>query len=242
MLVIGGGIIGLEMATVYQALGVKVSVVELTPGLMPGCDTDLVRPLQKRIAATYEQILLGVGVTAVDVVDDGLRVTFDGDKAPEPQVYGRILVAVGRKPNGLKIGADKAGVNVDERGFIAVDKQMRTNQSHIFAIGDIVGDPMLAHKATHEGKVAAEVASGMKRFFDARVIPSVAYTDPEIAWVGPTEQELKAEGRAYGKGRVPLGGQRTLVVVGPQRRFYEAVVRSEHRAGDRSRHRRAASR
>ena len=203
MLVIGGGIIGLELATVYQALGVKVSVVEMTSGLMPGCDPDLVRPLEKRIRKQYEQIMLGVTVSGVEALDEGLKVSFSGDGAPDPQVYGRILVAVGRKPNGSRIGAEAAGVAVDERGFIPVDRQMRTNQAHIFAIGDIVGEPMLAHKASHEGKTAAEVVSGLKKSFDARVIPSVAYTDPEIAWVGETEAELKAKGRKYGKGVFP---------------------------------------
>ncbi len=203
MLVIGGGIIGLEMATVYDALGVSVSVVELTKGLMPGCDPDLVRPLQRRIKKRYRQIMTGTRVVAVAARADGLEVTFEGPGAPEPQTYGRVLVAVGRSPNGNRIAADQAGVAVDERGFIAVDKQMRTNVPHIFAIGDIVGQPMLAHKAVHEAKVAAEVASGLKRAFDARVIPSVAYTDPEIAWVGLTETEAKARGVEYGKGAFP---------------------------------------
>ncbi len=214
MLVIGGGIIGLELATVYQALGVKVSVVELTNGLMPGCDPDLVRPLEKRIRQQYEQIMLGVTVTGVEVLEEGLRVSFSSDEAPEPQVYGRILVAVGRKPNGLRIKAEAAGVAVDERGFISVDRQMRTNQEHIFAIGDVVGEPMLAHKASHEGKTAAEVASGLKRSFDARVIPSVAYTDPEIAWVGATETELKEQGRAYGKGVFPWAASGRSLALG----------------------------
>jgi dihydrolipoamide dehydrogenase len=214
MLVIGGGIIGLELATVYAALGVKVSVVELTSGLMPGCDPDLVRPLEKRIRKEYEQIMLGVTVTGVEALDEGLKVSFSGDKAPEPQVYGRVLVAVGRKPNGLRIGAEAAGVAVDERGFIEVDRQLRTNQAHIFAIGDVVGEPMLAHKASHEGKTAAEVASGLKKSFDARVIPSVAYTDPEIAWVGETETELKAQGRAYGKGVFPWAASGRSLALG----------------------------
>ena len=160
LLIVGGGIIGLEMACVYAALGSKVSVVELTPQLMPGCDPDLVRPLEKRLRARYEQILLGTKVTAIEAQGEGLRVTFEGDKAPGPQVYGRVLVAVGRSPNGKQIGAQEAGVTVSDRGFIAVDKQLRTNVPHIFAVGDIAGQPMLAHKATHEGKVAAEVAAG----------------------------------------------------------------------------------
>ncbi len=203
MLVIGGGIIGLEMATVYDALGVKVSVVELLDQLMPGVDKDLLRPFEKRVRARYESIMLGTKVTKVEAMDEGIRVSFEGRQAPEPQTYGLVLVAVGRRPNGAMIDADKAGVAVDERGFIAVDKQQRTNVSHIFAIGDIVGQPMLAHKASHEGKLAAEVAAGEKRAFDARVIPSVAYTDPEIAWVGVTESQAKAEGLKYGKGAFP---------------------------------------
>ena len=203
MLVIGGGIIGLEMATVYDALGVNVSVVELTKTLVPGCDPDLVRPLEKRIKGRYEAIMKGVGVTAVKATDAGLKVSFEGKGAPEPQLYDKVLVAVGRAPNGGKLDADKAGVTVSDRGFIDADKQMRTNVSHIYAIGDIVGQPMLAHKASHEGKVAAEVAAGKKSFFDARVIPGVAYTDPEIAWVGVTETEAKAEGLAVETGKFP---------------------------------------
>jgi dihydrolipoamide dehydrogenase len=203
LLVIGGGIIGLEMACVYEALGSKVSVVELTDQLMPGCDVDLVRPLEKRIAKRYEQILLGTRVTEVEAVQNGIRVTFTGSKAPTAQVYDRVLVAVGRTPNGRDVGAEAAGVKVDERGYIAVDRQLRTNVAHIFAIGDVIGAPMLAHKASHEGKVAAEVASGLKRSFDARVIPSVAYTDPEVAWAGLTEGDAKRQGIEYGKGMFP---------------------------------------
>jgi dihydrolipoamide dehydrogenase len=203
LLVVGGGIIGLEMACVYDGLGSRVSVVELTPGLMPGTDPDLVRPLEKRIKGRYEAILTGTKVTKVEPLLEGLRVTFEGEKAPEPQVYDRILVAVGRVPNGKTIGAENAGVTVTDRGFIPVDKQMRTNVPHIFAIGDIAGPPMLAHKAMHEAKVAAEVAAGHKSAFDARVIPSVAYTDPEIAWVGLTETEAKAKNIPYKKGQFP---------------------------------------
>ncbi len=203
LLVIGGGIIGLEMACVYHALGVQVSVVELTKQLIPGCDVDLVRPLEKRIKARYGQILLGTKVTGVEARSEGLRVTFEGQGAPEPQTYDKILVAVGRVPNGRAIGADAAGLTLDARGFVPVDRQMRTNVPGIFAIGDIVGQPMLAHKATHEGKVAAEVAAGQKSSFDARAIPSVAYTDPEIAWVGLTETEAAARGIAYRKGMFP---------------------------------------
>jgi dihydrolipoamide dehydrogenase len=203
LLIVGGGIIGLEMACVYDALGSKVSVVELTPQLMPGCDPDLVRPLEKRIRARYEQILLGTKVSKVEARDEGLRVTFEGGTAPAPKIFERVLVAVGRVPNGKAIGAEAAGVNVSARGFIPVDKQMRTNVPHIFAIGDIASMPMLAHKAMHEAKVAAEVAAGHKRAFDARVVPSVAYTDPEIAWVGLTESDAKANGVAYKKGAFP---------------------------------------
>ena len=204
MLVIGGGIIGLEMATVYEALGVKVSVVELTKTLMPGCDRDLVRPLQKRLEKRYEAIMLGTRVAKLEAASAGITVHFEGDTAPSaPQTYGRVLVAVGRRPNGASIGAEAAGVNVDARGFIGVDKQMRTNVRHIYAIGDVVGMPMLAHKASHEGKVSAEAAAGQKSFFDARAVPSVAYTDPEIAWVGLTEEEAKAKGVAVHKGAFP---------------------------------------
>jgi dihydrolipoamide dehydrogenase len=203
LLVIGGGIIGLEMACVFDALGTRVSVVELTAGLMPGCDPDLVRPLEKRIRARYEQILTGTKVTGIEAQPGGLKVSFAGDKAPAAQSFDRVLVAVGRVPNGKSIGADRAGVAVSDRGFISVDKQMRTNVPHIFAIGDIAGAPLLAHKAMHEGKVAAEVAAGHKSAFDARVIPSVAYTDPEIAWVGLTETEARAKSIAFKKGAFP---------------------------------------
>ncbi|MGE0031888.1 MAG: dihydrolipoyl dehydrogenase [Steroidobacteraceae bacterium] len=203
LLVIGGGIIGLEMASVYDGLGSEVSVVELTDTLMPGCDRDLVRPLEKRLRSRYASIQTGTRVTAVEAQDAGLRVSFDGKDAGEPQTYDRVLCAVGRVPNGKLINAEAAGVRVDERGFVPVDRQQRTNVPHIFAIGDIVGQPMLAHKATHEGKVAAEVAAGQKRAFDARVIPSVAYTDPEIAWCGVTETEAQAQGQKLGKGLFP---------------------------------------
>ena len=203
LLVIGGGIIGLEMGCVYDALGSKVSVVELMDQLMPGADPDLVKPLEKRLRKRYEQILLGVKVQGVEALPEGLRVSFSGTGAPTPQIYDRVLVAVGRRPNGSGIGAEAAGLTVDPHGFLSVDRQMRTSQPHIFAIGDIVGQPMLAHKATHEGKVAAEVIAGEKRAFDARVIPSVAYTDPEVAWVGLTESEAKAKGIEYQKGSFP---------------------------------------
>jgi dihydrolipoamide dehydrogenase len=204
MLVIGGGIIGLEMGTVYDALGTKVSVVEFTDGLVQGCDRDLVRPLQKRMEKRFEKIMLSTKVAKMEAKKDGIHVSFEGEDAPkEPQVYDRVLVSIGRRPNGKNIAAELAGVAVDERGFIAVDKQMRTNVPHIFAIGDIVGQPMLAHKATHEGKVAAEVIAGHKVEFQAACIPSVAYTDPEIAWAGVTEIEAKAKGIEIEKASFP---------------------------------------
>lgn len=209
MLVIGGGIIGLEMGTVYDALGTKVSVVEFMDGLVQGCDRDLVRPLQKRMEKRFESIMLSTKVAKMEAKKDGIHVSFEGQgvdegQAPkEPQIYDRVLVSIGRRPNGKNIGAELAGVAVDERGFIAVDKQMRTNVPHIFAIGDIVGQPMLAHKATHEGKVAAEVIAGHKVEFQAACIPSVAYTDPEIAWAGVTEIEAKAKGIEYEKASFP---------------------------------------
>jgi dihydrolipoamide dehydrogenase len=191
------------MACVYEALGAQVTVVELLDQLMPGADPDLVKPLATRLSKRYAGIHLKVKVAKIESTKEGLKATFEGEKAPEPQVYDRVLVAIGRSPNGNKIDADKAGVQVTDRGFIPVDKQMRTNVPHIFAIGDLVGQPMLAHKATHEGKVAAEVCAGQKSEFVARVIPSVAYTDPEVAWVGVTEGEAKAKGIKYGIGKFP---------------------------------------
>lgn len=204
MLVIGGGIIGLEMACVYHALATEISVVEFMDTIIPGYDKDITAPLYKRISKRYKNIFLKTKVTHVDAKKDGLWVTFEGENAPkEPQRYDQILVAVGRKPNGQTINANAAGVYVDEKGFIPVDKQLRTNVSHIFAIGDVVGNPMLAHKATHQARCAAEIAAGKQYSFDAKCIPSVAYTDPEIAWVGITETEAKAKGMAYGKGVFP---------------------------------------
>jgi len=203
LLVVGGGIIGLEMACVYDALGAKVWVVELSDGLMPGTDRDLVRPLQKRIEKRYANILLKTRVAKLEARAGGLRASFEGPDAPAPEEFDRVLITVGRSANGNAIDAAAAGIMVDKRGVIAVDKQMRTNLSHIFAIGDIAGAPMLAHKATHEGKVAAEVAAGHKTAFDARCIPSVAYTDPEIAWVGVSETDAKARGLEFGKGMFP---------------------------------------
>jgi dihydrolipoamide dehydrogenase len=208
MLVIGGGIIGLEMGTVYDALGTKVTVVEFTDGLIQGCDRDLVRPLQKRMEKRFESIMLNTKVTSMEPKKDGIHVTFEGvngnaDAPNGVEVFDRVLVSIGRRPNGKNIGAENAGVLVDDYGFIAVDKQMRTNVPHIFAIGDIVGQPMLAHKATHEAKVAAEVIAGEKVEFVASVIPSVAYTDPEVAWVGVTEIEAKAKGIEIEKASFP---------------------------------------
>ncbi len=203
MLIIGGGIIGLEMATVYAALGSKISVVEWMDQLIPGADADLVKPLQRRIGKRYEAIYLKTKVTKIEAAEAGLIATFDGDHAPQPQTYDRILMAVGRRPNGREIGVEEIGIQVNERGFISVDTQMRTNLSHIFAIGDIAGEPMLAHKATYEGKLAAEVIAGHKVVFDARTIPSVAYTDPEIAWMGLTEKEAIKQGIDYEKTVFP---------------------------------------
>ena len=204
MLVIGGGIIGLEMATVYDALGSKITVVELMDQLMPGADKDLVKPLHTRIAKRYESIMLKTKVTKIEATKAGLKVTFEGEQAPaEAQVYDKVLMAVGRRPNGREINAEAAGLTVNERGFIPVDKQQRTNVPHIFAIGDIVGDPMLAHKAVHEGKVAAENIAGHKAFFEPMTIPSVAYTDPEVAWMGLTETQAQAKGVAYEKASFP---------------------------------------
>ena len=214
LLVIGGGIIGLEMATVYDALGSKVSVVELSPNLIPGCDADLVRPLMKRVKGRYENIWLNAKVTAIDALKKGLKVSFEGKGVPANDTFDRVLLAVGRSPNGKLIDAEKAGVTVDERGFISVDKQQRTNVDHIFAIGDIVGQPMLAHKATHEAKTAAEVISGMKSYFDAKTIPSVAYTDPEISWMGLTEEQAKADGVEYTKGVFPWAASGRSLSIG----------------------------
>jgi dihydrolipoamide dehydrogenase len=203
LLIVGGGIIGLEMATVYHALGSEITVVEFLDTLIPGCDKDLVRALSRVISKRYKAIHLKTKVAAIKAQKNGLKVTFEGDKAPAPTLFDKVLVAVGRRPNGLNIGAEKAGVNVDEAGFIAVDKQMRTNVANIFAIGDVVGNPMLAHKATHEGKVAAEVIAGLKSYFEPMTIPSVAYTDPEVAWMGLNEIEAKAQGVEYVKGAFP---------------------------------------
>jgi len=214
MLIVGGGIIGLEMATVYDALGSKISVVELADGLIPGADRDLVRPLHKRIEKCYEAIYLKTRVGKIEAQKNGLKVFFEGEQAPEAQLYDRVLLAVGRRPNGRDVGAETAGVAVNERGFIQVDKQMRTNVPHIFAIGDIVGEPMLAHKAVHEGKVAAEAIAGHKAFFEPLAIPSVAYTDPEIAWMGLTEAQAKVQGIEYEKANFPWAASGRALSIG----------------------------
>jgi len=203
MLIVGGGIIGLEMATVYHALGTRIDVVELQNQLIPGCDPDLVRVLQKVVKGRYDNIMLETKVAAMSASTEGIKVTFEGKNAPEDQTYDKVLVAVGRRPNGKTINAEAAGIKVDERGFIPVDAHMRTNVPTIYAIGDVVGNPMLAHKATHEAKVAAEVIAGMPALFDPLTIPSVAYTDPEVSWMGLTETEAKAQGVAYEKGAFP---------------------------------------
>ena len=214
LLVIGGGIIGLEMATIYHELGAKVTIVELLDQLIPGTDKDLISPLAKRIGQQYENIYVKTKVTDAQARPEGLLVSFDGPKAPATDTFDRILVAVGRRPNGKLIGAEQAGVTVDDHGFIPVNKQLRTNVPHIFAIGDVVGQPMLAHKAMHEGKVAAEVIAGKNSFFDARAIPSVAYTDPEVAWAGVTENEARAAGVKYGKGVFPWAASGRSLTLG----------------------------
>jgi dihydrolipoamide dehydrogenase len=219
MLVVGGGIIGLEMACVYSALGSAVTVVELTDTLMPGTDPDLVRPFQKIIQKRYENIYLGTRVTAMRATVPGIEVSFEGKKAPQKELFDRVLIAIGRRANGDRLGAAEIGVNVDQRGIIAVDKQMRTNVPHIFAIGDLAGGPMLAHKATHEGKVAAEVIAGEKRAFDARCIPSVAYTDPEVAWVGLNELQAKEQGIAYDKSQFPWAASGRALSLGRDEGF-----------------------
>jgi len=229
LLVVGGGIIGLEMATVYDALGAKVTVVELSPGLIPGADRDIVRPLERRIKKRYENIYLNTKVTAIEPTDKGLLCSFEGKKAPETDTFDRVLVSIGRSPNGKLIDADKAGVAVNDRGFIEVDKQQRTNVDHIFAIGDVVGQPMLAHKATHEGKVAAEVIVGMKSFFDARTIPSVAYTDPEVAWMGKTEDQCKEEGIKYEKGAFPWAASGRSLSIGRDEGVTKVLFDEDHR-------------
>lgn len=228
MLVIGGGIIGLEMATVYSTLGAEIDVVEMLDNLMNGADRDLVKVWEKYNAKRFGNVMLKTKTVGAAAKEDGIYVTFEGEKAPaEPQRYDLVLVAVGRSPNGKKIGADKAGVAVTERGFIEVDKQMRTNVPHIFAIGDIVGQPMLAHKAVHEGHVAAEAAHGEKAYFDALQIPSVAYTDPEVAWAGKTEEQCKAEGIKYGKAVFPWAASGRAIANGRDEGFTKLIFDEE---------------
>jgi dihydrolipoamide dehydrogenase len=230
MLVIGGGIIGLEMATVYSTLGTRIDVVEMLDGLMTGADRDLVKVWEKKNAGRFNNVMLKTKTAAAEATPDGIKVNFEGEKAPaEPQVYEMVLVAVGRSPNGKNIGADKAGVAVSERGFIPVDKQMRTNMPHIFAIGDIVGQPMLAHKAVHEAHVAAETAAGKNSVFEARQIPSVAYTDPEVAWAGLTEDQCKVQSIKYGKAVFPWAASGRAIANGRDEGFTKLLFDESHR-------------
>jgi len=227
LLIVGGGIIGLEMATVYEALGSKITVVELQDSLIPGADKDIVRPLQKRIGKRYENIYLKTRVASMSAEESGIKVGFEGGKAPQEDTFDAVLVSVGRAPNGKLISAESAGVNVDDYGFIATDKQMRTNVPHIFAIGDIVGQPMLAHKATHEAKVAAEVICGHKSAFEPLTIPSVAYTDPEVAWAGLTEIEAKAQGIEFTKGAFPWAASGRSLSIGRDEGMTKALFDKE---------------
>ncbi|MGI5013946.1 MAG: dihydrolipoyl dehydrogenase family protein, partial [Janthinobacterium lividum] len=231
MLVIGGGIIGLEMATVYSTLGARIDVVEMMDGLMQGADREAVKVWQKYNAHRFDNIMLKTKTVGVEALPEGIKVSFEaaeaGATAPEPQLYDLVLVAVGRSPNGKKIAAEKAGVAVTDRGFIGVDGQMRTNVPHIFAIGDLVGQPMLAHKAVHEAHVAAEAAHGEKAYFDAKVIPSVAYTDPEVAWVGLTEDEAKQKGIAVEKGHFPWNASGRAVANGREEGFTKLLFDAE---------------
>lgn len=228
MLVVGGGIIGLEMATVYSTLGTRLEVVEMLDGLMPGADRDLVKVWEKKNAPRFDRIMLKTKTVGVEAKADGIHVRFEGAQAPEtPQVYDMVLVAVGRSPNGKLIGAENAGVSISDRGFIAVDRQMRTNVPNIFAIGDVVGQPMLAHKAVHEGHVAAESAAGLKSSFDAKQIPSVAYTDPEIAWAGKTEDQLKADGVKFGRAAFPWAASGRAIANGRDEGFTKLLFDAE---------------
>jgi len=227
MLVVGGGIIGLEMGTVYSWLGTRLDVVEMLDGLMQGADRDLVKVWERMNKDRFDRVMLKTKTVGAEATPQGIRVKFEGESAPEPQLYDLVLMSVGRRPNGARIGADKAGVRVTDRGFIEVDGQMRTNVPHIFAIGDIVGQPMLAHKAVHEGHVAAEAAAGQKSFFDARVIPSVAYTDPEVAWVGITEDEAKSQGRKVEKGLFPWAASGRAIANGRDEGFTKLLFDAE---------------
>jgi dihydrolipoamide dehydrogenase len=214
LLIIGGGIIGLEMATVYSVLGSSIDIVEMMPTLIPGCDRDLLRPLQKRMARRCNRIMLSTKVAAIKATENGLQVSFEGEDVPQSELYDKVLVAVGRTPNGGSVGAEQAGVEVDRHGFIAVDANQRTNVSHIYAVGDVTGGPMLAHKATHEAKVAAESAAGLEAEFGARIIPSVAYTEPEVAWAGLTESAAKERGIDYQKAAFPWAASGRAIGIG----------------------------
>ncbi len=227
LLIVGGGIIGLEMATVYHALGSRITVVELMDQLIPGCDADLVKPLHQRVNKWYDNIYLKTKVSRIEAKAEGLQVFFEGEGAPASELFDKVLVAVGRRPNGAKIGAEAAGVTVDERGFIPVDASQRTNIPHIFAIGDVVGNPMLAHKATHEAKVAAEVIAGHKSAFQALTIPSVAYTDPELAWMGLTETQAKAQGIAIEKATFPWAASGRALGIGRREGLTKIIVDKE---------------
>ena len=227
LLIVGGGIIGLEMATVYHALGSAITVVELMDQLIPGCDADLVKPLHQRIKKWYDNIYLKTRVVRIEPKPEGLEVFFEGEGAPASELFDKVLVAVGRRPNGLMVGAENAGVQVDERGFIPVDSQQRTNVPHIYAIGDVVGNPMLAHKATHEAKVAAEVIAGHKSAFQALTIPSVAYTDPEIAWMGLTETQANAQGLAIEKASFPWAASGRALGIGRREGLTKIIVEKE---------------
>ena len=229
MLIIGGGIIGLEMATVYDALGSKITVVELMDSLIPGADKDVVRPLAKRIEKRYEKILLKTKVAKIEAQKDGLKVTFEGPNGTTTDIFDAALMAVGRRPNGRELKAEAAGVAVNERGYIPVDKQQRTNVLHIYAIGDVCGEPMLAHKATHEAKIAAEVIAGHKAFFDAKTIPSVAYTDPEIAWMGLTETQAQAQGIEYDKAVFPWAASGRALATGRDEGLTKALFDKKSR-------------
>jgi dihydrolipoamide dehydrogenase len=229
MLIIGGGIIGLEMATVYDALGSRITVVELMDGLIPGADKDVVRPLAKRIEKRYEKILLKTKVAKIEAQKDGLKVTFEGPNGTTTDIFDAALMAVGRRPNGRELKAEAAGVAVNERGYITVDKQQRTNVLHIYAIGDVCGEPMLAHKATHEAKIAAEVIAGHKAFYDAKTIPSVAYTDPEIAWMGLTETQAQAQGIEYDKAVFPWAASGRALATGRDEGLTKALFDKKSR-------------
>jgi dihydrolipoamide dehydrogenase len=229
LLIVGGGIIGLEMATVYGALGSSIDMVEMLPTLIPGCDRDLLRPLQKRMAKQCNRIMLSTKVAGIEAVSDGLRAFFEGDDVPHSELYDKVLVAVGRTPNGGNIGAESAGVAVDQHGFIAVDGKQRTNVHNIYAVGDVTGGPMLAHKATHEAKVAAECVAGLDAEFGERIIPSVAYTEPEVAWAGLTESKAKERGIEYEKAAFPWAASGRAIGIGHQDGTTKLLLEPESR-------------